>query len=118
MQKVPFTNTGTSFRFVGGQMVAPGETIYVSQYDHPGYKAPAPEAVKEDTTDPVLDRLDQKVDDIVAQLPELSDDDFERLRQAEQDGKTRSTLMKAFEAEALRRAEERVTGDKDGEPGE
>lgn len=117
-KKIAFTNTSARVRFVAGQMVAPSETIYVEPRDHPEY-TPAPvQRPRKTRTDPVLALLDNAVKDIIPQLPELSDEEFDRLTQGEKDGKTRSSLLKAFDEEYLRRAEAKVDADKDKAPSE
>ena len=107
MRKVPFTNTGTGFRNIGGVMIAPGATRPVDARLVPGYgKAKQPtKRPRKAHSDPVLALLDNRVADIVPQLPTLSDEAFEKVQQAERDGnKTRKSLKKAFDEEWLRRA--------------
>lgn len=107
--QVPYTNTKDQPVSIGGKRINPGETRSVEQTFIPGYQpaaAPGPAP-----RDPVLEILDDSINNIVPKLPELSEEDFARVRQAEADGKSRSGLEKAFEEEALRRAEEAAEGE-------
>lgn len=116
MNKVPFFNKGTNRVVVGGQACAPGATIYVDERDHPDFKPAPKQRPKKTHSDPVLTLLDKPVAEIVPELPNLSDDDFDKLQQAEKDGnKTRKSLLKAFDEEYLRRAEAKVNDEDDGE---
>lgn len=91
MSKVPFTNTGnTPIYSADGKLVPPGETRMI---DAP--LAPAAEATPE--PDPVLGLLDNKIEDIVPHLAGMDGDALARLLKAEQDGKTRKTLIGAIE---------------------
>lgn len=118
MKKVVYTNTTGARKTVGGMAVAAGESVLIDERDHPEFKpAPAQRPTKA-PTDPVLELLDKPIAEIVKQLPSLTDEQFDQLQQAEKDGKTRKGLLKAFDEEYLRRAEQKVDGQKDGEPGE
>jgi hypothetical protein len=55
--------------------------------------------------DNVLDLLDDSVKNITAKLAGLSGEDFATLRAGEEAGKTRKSLVKAFDEEANRRTE-------------
>lgn len=112
MNKVPYTNNTANRMTVGGVAVRPGETRYIDETLHPDYKRA--DAAPSEPDDPVLELLDNSVKDIVPQLPELSDADFYRVWQGEEDGKTRSTLLEAFEEEKLRRAEAQSEGEGEG----
>ena len=101
--QVPYTNTKDRAVSIGGKRIAPGQTRLVEQTMIPGYKPPGP--APKAPSDPVLELLDNSIKSIVPKLPDLSEDEFERIRQAEADGKSRSGLIEAFEEEALRRAE-------------
>jgi len=101
--QVPYTNNLDRPVSIGGKRIAPGQTRSVEQTMIPGYEAKAAPAPP--PSDPVLEILDDSIKNIVPRLPDLSDEDFDRLRQAEADGKSRSGLEEAFEEEALRRAE-------------
>jgi hypothetical protein len=60
-----------------------------------------------DSTDPVLDLLDQPVGDLTAALSELTLAELDRLLTAEHNGNTRKTAVQAIEAEiAGRKTEE------------
>lgn len=108
----PFTNRKDHPVTVGGKRIYPGETRGVEETLHPNYK-PASKAPAE-PADPALELLDNSIPDIVAKLPDPSDEDFDRLRQGEADGKTRKGLLKAFEEEMLRRAETKAEGGEGG----
>lgn len=91
MSKVPFTNTGTTPIYsADGKLVPPGETRMI---DAP--LTPTAEATPE--PDPLLGLLDNKIEDIVPHLAGMDGDALARLLQAEQDGKTRKTLIGAIE---------------------
>jgi len=112
MARIPYTNTTAVTQHVDGKTIRPGETRDVDEFQIPSYQAaPAAEA---EPGDPVLDILDHNVKAIVEMLPGLSDEDLAELMQAEENGKTRQTLMSAFEAEALARASQRQDDDPGG----
>lgn len=114
---VPVTNTTEMPIYVGGAMVPPGETRHFPAHQVPEHlrpKAPAPARAPEPDT--VLALLDGTVADIAGALPGLSDEDLARLRQAEEDGKTRKGVMEAITEEVLRRADARTEGAEAGEP--
>lgn len=106
--QVPYTNTKDRPVSIGGKRINPGETRSVEQTFIPGYTSQA--APGPAPRDPVLEILDDSVKAIVPKLADLSEEDFARVRQAEADGKSRSSLEKAFEEEALRRAEKAAEG--------
>jgi len=106
MKKVPFFNDSKVRRTIGGRAVAPGATLFVDERDHPDYTPPPAQRPRKQHSDPVLELLDNPVADIVPDLPKLTDEQFDKLQQAEKDGnKTRKSLLKAFDEEHLRRAE-------------
>lgn len=91
MSKVPFTNTGTTPIYsADGRLVPPGETRMIA-----APPAPAAEATPE--PDPLLGLLDNKIEDIVPHLAGMDGVALAQLLQAEQDGKTRKTLIGAIE---------------------
>lgn len=113
----PIHNAGATNLFVAGVVIPPGETKVFEEADLPphlrgGSAEPAPAPVR--PADPVLELLDQNVAEIIKAIeardeqgrPTVSDDDVLRLKQAEEDGKTRKTLMKAIDEEWVRRADE------------
>lgn len=110
MKKRIYTNTTGKRKVVGGVAFAPGTSGLVDERDHPDFKPEPVRRPKTERSDPALALLDNKIDDIVEQLPGLSDEDFQRLIQGEKDGKTRAGLLKAFDAEWLRRAEQKAEG--------
>lgn len=111
MADIPVENRGNNPLHIKGAVIQPGETrILPEDMVPPRYRpgggpepgpAPAPEA-----PDEVLQLLDQPVGQITPELSALSDTDLARLEEAEQAGKTRKTLMAAFQEERLRRAGE------------
>lgn len=117
MKKIHYTNTTGQRKTVAGMAVAPGATVLVDERDHPDYQPAPVHRPRKERSDPVLALLDNPVRDIIAKLADLSDAEFERLQQGEKDGKTRKSLLEAFDAEFLRRAEAKVDG-KEGDPGE
>lgn len=109
MKKVHYFNDTPQRRTIGGQACAPGATIFVDERDHPNFKPQAKARPKKDHSDPILALLDNPVADIIPELPNLTDEQFELLQQAEKDGnKTRKSLLKAFDEEHLRRADAKV----------
>lgn len=111
MKKRVFLNTTGQRKTVGGIAVPPGGSALVDERDHPDYQRAPKQRPRKERSDPALALLDNPVREIVAKLPGLSDDEFTRLQQGEKDGKTRKSLLDAFDAEWLRRAEQKVTGD-------
>ncbi len=111
MAKVAYTNNEKTVAHIDGKALAPGDTREVDETQIPTYKAKAP--AQESNEDPVLALLDIKggVKNIVPELPGLSDADLARLKQAEDDGKTRDGLMKAIAVEELKRADAKAAGD-------
>jgi len=109
----PYTNASDRPISIGGKRIAPGQTRSVEETLIPGWERPGLEPKA--PSDPVLELLDNSVKDIVPRLPELSDDEFDRIRQAEADGKSRKSLAEAFGEETLRRAE--LAAAADGEQG-
>ncbi|MFP4615576.1 MAG: hypothetical protein ACLFRB_06840 [Thiohalorhabdus sp.] len=112
MADIPVHNPGKNPKHVRGYVIEPGETRILPEHMvpprlRPGGRKPAPAPEPEPEPDEVLQLLDSSVGDITPELPALSDSDLDRLEQAEQDGKTRKTLMEAFQEERLRRAQQR-----------
>lgn len=114
MSQKPITNHRATNMFVSGVVIPPGETKVFEETDLPphlqGRDKPAPAPVE--PADRVLQLLDQNVSEIIKAIeardangnPEVSDDEVLRLKQAEEDGKTRKTLMKAIDEEWVKRA--------------
>lgn len=92
MNKVPFTNTGTTPVYSSdGKLVPPGETRMVDQLAPP----PAPEGTPE--PEPLLGLLDNNIAEIVPHLANLDRTALDTLMAAERAGKTRKTLIEAIE---------------------
>lgn len=90
--KVPFTNTHDHPVYsTDGTLVPPGETRMVTAVA----VAAAPAAPL--PPDALLELLDNKVGDIVPNLGNLDLAALQRLLAAEQDGKTRKSLIEAIE---------------------
>lgn len=109
--KIPVKNNTQQTMFIGGVMIPPDETRHPAAHHVPEHLRPRPVAAVEPapTADEVLlDLLDHRIAEIVEALPALDDDEVDALERAEQAGKTRSGLMKAFHEEKLRRANRRV----------
>lgn len=104
MKKTSFTNNGTTPVYAGGVLVRPGETRLVDPTAVDGLtdapEAPAPSG---DQTNSLLSLLDQSVAKITKGLAELSDQDIEALRVAEENGKTRKGVLQAIEALRIER---------------
>jgi hypothetical protein len=115
MSDVPIKNTGQTMMFVAGKAIPPGETLLFAPGELPPHLKPAPAmaAAPVQPADAILALLDQKVSDVVAAIkerdeqgnPVLTDDQVLRMKQAEENGKTRKSLMKALDEEWLARAE-------------
>lgn len=104
---IPVKNNTEQMMHCGGYMIAPGETRIIPEQHVPQHlrpvqaeKKPAPKADSN-----VLDLLDKGVKDIAAALPGLSDADLQRLRAAEEAGKTRKTVMNAIDELVMKRAD-------------
>ncbi len=115
MAKIPVKNNGKNPLPVAGAMILPGETRHFEEQEVPPHLRPSaagPEKT-DPPADPVLALLDIKggVKNIIPKLSELSDDNLARLKQAEQDGKTRDGLTKAIAVEELKRADAKAAGD-------
>ena len=105
MKQVPYKNTKKHAEHIGNKLVMPGQIREVEESLIPGYKPPAPQAVKVDSErEQLLAILDGTVPAITEALPGLSDADLGILEKAEQDGKTRSGVLSAFTKERLDRA--------------
>lgn len=105
MNKIPFSNTGTTPVYAGGLLVRPGETRMIDPTTVDGgdasAEAPAPSG---SPANPLLTLLDQSIPKVVEAIRELSDADLEAVRQAEEDGKTRKGVLEAIEALRIERA--------------
>ncbi len=103
--EIPIHNPGKNPLPVGNLTVLPGETRLIEERLVPPHLRPQQEAESVLLPeDPVLALLERTVPEIVAHLPALSDEDYEGLKEAERNGNTRVTLVKAFSEEDLRRA--------------
>lgn len=122
---IPITNPGDSPVFVGGKMIPPGETrVFTEAELPPEYKAPAPVAAAQAAgpDEALLLILAATVAQVVAGLPDLSDEELARLALLEAEGKDRKGVLEAITALQLERAENAVLegsgdGDGDGDPG-
>ncbi len=110
--KKPYYNAGQTVVHIGTVAIWPGETRDVDETLLP---APADEGENDQQAQPegdeLLNLLDQSVEAIKALLPDLADDELRTLMDAEQNGKTRKSLMQAFEQELLTRAGEMEDND-------
>lgn len=114
MNKVAFTNQADHAVHIGPVRVDAGATREVD----PTHLSHQPESDAEPVPEspPVTALLDGKVPDIVAAIsarnesgsPVISDDDLVVLAHAEEEGKTRSSLMDAFSNEQLARAAQKA----------
>lgn len=114
MTKVPYTNTTDRIQHVGTVTLWPGDTREVDETLIDG-RAPAKPA-EPAPADPVLQLLDQSVEHVATAirargedgLPVITDAQLAALRQAEENGKTRKTMIGAIDEETVRRASERA----------
>lgn len=105
MKRIPVTNTGDTAIYAAGVLIPPGETRMVEALQLMTTSAGTETPAAAPATDSVLDLLDHSVKDIIAALPEVSDEDLDTLETAEQDGKTRKGVLEALAAERIRRAQ-------------
>jgi len=102
--KIPYTNTTAKFVHVGGVMIPPGDTREIDERLHPDYRQPAPPA-EEDPVSELALILAGSVATILAGFDALADEELAELRALEAGaGKPRTSLLKAIDEEALRRA--------------
>lgn len=112
MAKVAYTNPTGGYQHVGNKTIPPFETREIEETDHPNYQAPDKKP-EQPRRPPLLSLLDNSVKDIVAEFPNLSDDELAALEEAEGNDKPRTTLMAAFKAERLQRADTHLGQDMD-----
>ena len=105
--KVPVTNNTKMAMFVAGVMIPSGETKHFEEHHVPPELRPPPECVEpeEPDEDPVIALLGGRIPEITEALPDLSDEDYTKLKAAEETGENRKGLIAAFAAEDLRRAQ-------------
>lgn len=110
--KVPFTNTQNHPVYsTDGTLVPPGETRMVTVVAVTAAPtAPLP-------PDALLELLDNKVGDIVPNLANLDVAALQRLLAAEQDGKTRKSLIEAIELHIMQAEDAAKLADEQAEPG-
>lgn len=103
---IHISNGGKEAMYVGGKMIPPGETRHFEPHELPPHLRPqAPSADPETTDNPLAELLKKKVADVVAALPDLSDEDLQRLGGLEQvASKPRTSLLGAIAEETLKRA--------------
>ncbi len=104
MKRIPIHNKGETIKYVAGRAIPPQETRVFDAHEV-RHLVPAEKKEPDVPTDPVLDLLDRPIKDIIPDLPNLSGDDIQRLKLAEQNGNTRETLIKAIDKDLARRAE-------------
>jgi len=113
-KKIPVHNSGDTVLPVGPYFVQPGDTRMIEEHFVPASLRPgeAPQEAPAEV-DPVLDILDGSVPQVTEKLAGLSDPELQRLKQAEENGKTRQGVMKAIAEEELSRADAKA-GSEDG----
>lgn len=117
--RVPIENNGQMPIYVGGVMIPPGETRHFEDdMLPPEFRAPAEVQEEPEALDPLLAVRNGTVDHIKLGLPDLNDEELDRLEMLEAEGKARKTLIEAIAEERLRRAEAKVTPPAGGEGGE
>lgn len=108
MKEIPIHNHGKATLYVGGKAIPTGETRMFHEHEVPPHLRPSAAKVEvQDKPKPdaaLLAILDQAINKIVPMLPSFSDEDLAKLEAAEQAGKTRDGMIKAFTEERLRRA--------------
>lgn len=116
MSQRPIHNPGPGPTWVNNVMIPEGETKVFEEAELPPHlrQPHEPKPLPTEPDDPLLELLDQPVATIVKAIeerdeqgkPVLSDDELIRLGEAEANGKTRKTLMKALDEERVTRADE------------
>lgn len=115
---IPIKNHGKTDRYVGGKLITPGETRLVAAHlvptnlrneDGQPVKQGADSGTDDKTQSPedlaIAELRECKVSEITEALPNLSDEDLDRLYAAEEaDEKPRKGVLEAIEAERLKRA--------------
>lgn len=105
MKKIPFTNETDTYLTIGTVTIAPGMTRDVEETLHPDYK-PAQVEAETGEVDIVDVLLSGPVDELLKCLPELSDEDLDRLDDKEQQAASpRSEVLTAVSALQLTRAD-------------
>jgi hypothetical protein len=111
-------NTTASPIFVGGKLIPPGtgrdiDVAFLPPEHRDG--APATSADEPPSLHALVEALHAKsVKDITAELPSLTQEALDMLREAEQgSAKPRSSLLSAIEAERIRRAAEQMNAKDD-----
>lgn len=110
---IPISNHGEHPIFVGGRMIPPGETVTFEDGElPPEYRVASVDvAVEAEGDDPLLALVDLPIAKLALGLPELSDDELERLEGLEQaKEKPRAGALAEIVAERLRRAEQSAPG--------
>jgi hypothetical protein len=106
MMRVPIENKGQMPLYVAGVMIPPGE---IRHFDDdqlpPEFRAPAEASADEVPLDPLLDILKMKMGDVAKGLPDLSDEELDRLEMLEVEGHNRKGVIAAVAEERLRRGE-------------
>lgn len=116
--RVPIENNGKMPIYVAGTMIPPGETGHFEEdMLPPEYRQSAVVEAEATPADPLLTVLELKVADVVNGLPDLGDEELDRLEMLEAAGKARKGVIEAITADRLRRAEAKVAG-QGGEGGE
>lgn len=113
MNKIPVCNVSASAIFVGSIMVPPGETRLFEPHEvPPEYRIDAPDEASDFTPeDPLLALAALSIAQLALGLPDLSDDELDRLEIIEQEkAKPRAGALAEITAERLRRAEAETPG--------
>lgn len=109
-KQVPYYNDTGKIQHIGSKTIFPGETREVDETYIPVklQKSKKEEVPKSEAPNPnakLLMILDGKVSDITAKLGDYSDEQLDLLKQAEENGNTRSTLIAAIDEEKMSRAQ-------------
>lgn len=106
MEQVPVHNDTDQIMYVAGRAIPPGESRHFTRQEAPHlFQAETVEEIVEESTDNLALIAGGSVPGIEAVLPNLSDDDLDRLEQLEIDGKARVTALRAITEEKLNRAQ-------------
>lgn len=109
MTKVPVKNTTHMPIYVGSSMVPPGEIRHFPEHQVPDHLRPRAEKVVADEAPTAITAiLDKNIPEITPLLEGLTDDELAEIKAAEENGKTRTGLMKAIGEEELKRADAKV----------
>ena len=119
MSEIPFENTGKTMRFIGGQMIPPGETRMVDTREVPGFVMPVDDTEDDqgpDTGEIIRTILGHNIPALKEVLPGLSNDELDLVETGEQaKDSPRQGALAAIAEERIRRAAAEINPPNDPE---